>query len=200
MERIWHDYMEKIQNEMNGISKYLAKKQKEFDKVTDVSREVIRDAAQAITMLHNGNVKEASRKISSAYKKVEQLKKSDDKFEYYSRQAYQEYAEARVFLGIRTKDSVPSLDEVKVGPEPYLLGLMDVMGELKREILEELRKGDTKRAELYFKKMELIYDSTRSFRFAEAIIGGFRRKQDTARIQIENAGSEMLSFNSKQKG
>ena len=109
----------------------------------------------------------------------------------------QEYAEAAVFSGIKTKESVPSIKEIDVDPEPYLLGLMDVMGELKREILEELRNGNTKKAEFYFGKMRLIYDSTRSLRFAEAIITGFRRKQDVARIQLEGAGSEMLSAKPK---
>jgi translin len=190
--------MEKIQKEAVEISKYLAKKQKEFDRVMDACRDVIRDAAQAITMLHNGDIKGASGQISAAYKKVEQLKKLDCVFEYYSRQAYQEYCEAKVLFGIKTKDSVPSLNDVRVSPEAYLLGLMDVVGELKREILDELRNGNINRAEFYFGKMKLIYDSTRSLRFAEAIIGGFRRKQDAARIQLENAGSEILSFKSKQ--
>ncbi len=77
---------------------------------------------------------------------------------------------------------------------------MDVMGELKREILEELRRGNLKKAENYFNKMRLIYDDTRSLRFAEAVLNGFRRKQDTARIQVESAGSEILSFkNSKSR-
>jgi translin len=76
---------------------------------------------------------------------------------------------------------------------------MDVMGELKREILEELRKENYKRADAHFEKMKLIYDTTRSLRFAEAVLAGFRRKQDTARIQLENAGSELLSFKNKGK-
>jgi translin len=190
--------MEKIQDETKSISKYLAAKQKEFDGVMDISREVIRDSASAITMLHNSDAKGAAQMIKAAYKGVAKLKKSDSKFEYYSRQAYQEYAEATIFSWIKAKGSVPSLKEVGVDPEPYLLGLMDVMGELKREILEELRNGNEKKAESYFGKMKLIYDSTRSLRFAEAILNGFRRKQDVARIQLEGAGSEMLSSKSKR--
>lgn len=42
--------------------------------------------------------------------------------------------------------------------------------------------------------MRMIFDGTRSIRFAEAVLNGFRRKQDVARIQIESAGSEILSF------
>lgn len=184
--------MDRIHNEMAKISKYLSAKQRDFDKVTDTSRDVIRDAAQAITMLHNGNTAGASKRIRSALSGVRVLKRFDDRFEYYSRQAYQEYAEAAIFFSIKKSSTIPSLSAIGVNAESYLLGLMDVAGELKREILEELRNGDVKRAELYFNKLKLIYDSTRSMRFAEAVMGGFRRKQDTARIQLETAGSELL--------
>jgi len=190
--------MEKIQSEIKETSKYLTAKQKEFDSVMDVSREIIRNSASAITMLHNNDAKGAAKTIKSAYAGVKKLKKSDTKFEYYSRQAYQEYAEATIFYGIKTKETVPSIKEVGVEAEAYLLGLMDVMGELKREILEELRNDNVKKAEFYFGKMRLIYDSTRSLRFAEAILNGFRRKQDVARIQLEGAGSEMLASKSKK--
>ena len=188
--------MEKIQKEIEETSKYLTAKQKEFDSVTDVSRGIIRDSASAITMLHNNDPKGAAKMIKAAYAGVKKLKKSDTKFEYYSRQAYQEYAEATIFFGIKTKEMIPSLNETGVEAEAYLLGLMDVMGELKREILEELRNDNVKKAEFYFSKMRLIYDSTRSLRFAEAILNGFRKKQDVARIQLEGAGSEMLSSKS----
>ena len=190
--------MEKIQKEIEETSKYLTAKQKEFDSVTDVSRGIIRDSASAITMLHNNDPKGAAKMIKAAYAGVKKLKKSDTKFEYYSRQAYQEYAEATIFFGIKTKEMIPSLNETGVEAEAYLLGLMDVMGELKREILEELRNDNVKKAEFYFSKMRLIYDSTRSLRFAEAILNGFRKKQDVARIQLEGAGSEMLSSKSKK--
>ncbi len=190
--------MEKIQSEIRETSKYLTAKQKEFDSVTDVSRGIIRDSASAITMLHNNDAKGAAKMIRAAYTGVKKLNKSDTKFEYYSRQAYQEYAEATIFYGIKTKETVPSIKEVGVEAEAYLLGLMDVMGELKREILEELRNDNVKKAEFYFSKMRLIYDSTRSLRFAEAILNGFRRKQDVARIQLEGAGSEMLASKSKK--
>ena len=118
--------MGKIQAETEGISRYLTAKQKEFDSVMDTSREVIRDSASAITMLHNNDAKGAARKIRAAYNGIMKLKKSDSRFEYYSRQAYQEYVEATVFSGIKTKGSVPSLKDVGVGPEPYLLGLVHV--------------------------------------------------------------------------
>jgi len=47
--------------------------------------------------------------------------------------------------------------------------------------------------------MKGIYDSTRSMRFANSLVPDFRHKQDTARIQLENAGSEILAFESRKR-
>lgn len=184
--------------DMDDISKYLTKKQKDFDKVMELVRDVIRSSAQTITMLHNNDTKKASKTISSIRVMLKSLKKFDTTFGYHARQAYQEYAEAKIFFEVKMHKTIPTVKDVGVDRESYLMGLMDVMGELKREILESLRENKIKEAERYFGAMKGIYDGTRSIRFAEAILGGFRRKQDVARIQVESAGSEILSFKSKR--
>lgn len=191
---ITSDIMSQLNSDVKSVSKYLTKKQKDFDTVMDSSRGIIREASHVITALHNNDMAAASRGMKLAHEHVSRLKKFDAQFEYYSRQAYQEYAEAKLFSEIKKNNKILSQKQVNVSSEAYLLGLMDVMGELKREILEELREGDLKAAERYYEKMKTIYDGTRSLRFAEAVLNGFRKKQDVARIQIEGAGSEILSF------
>jgi translin len=189
--------MDTLDADVKSIATHLTEKQKDFDKVMTLVRDIVRNAAQTITMLHNNDAKSAQKTIELADKMRIELKKFDVEFGYHAKQAYQEYAEAKIFLGIKLSDKIPSYKEVGVDQESYLMGLMDVMGELKREILEALRDGKVKDAERYFADMKTIYDSTRSIRFAEAVLNGFRRKQDVARIQLESAGSEMLYFKSR---
>ena len=86
------------------------------------------------------------------------------------------------------------VSEVGVSEDAYILGLLDVVGELKREIFEALRVREIDLANKFFDNMKHIYDTTRSLRFAEATLQGLRKKQDVARIQIENAGNEILYF------
>ncbi|MGD0729529.1 MAG: hypothetical protein ABR981_05625 [Candidatus Micrarchaeaceae archaeon] len=186
-----------LDKDIKLISKNLTQKQKDFDNVMTLVRDIVRNSAQTITMLHNNDVKNATKTIAIANKMVASLKKFDSVFNYHAKQAYQEYAEAKIFLEIKLNHNIPPYSKVGVEQEAYLMGLMDVMGELKREILESLRENKIKDAEEYFKKMRIIYDSTRSVRFAEAVLNGFRRKQDVARIQVESAGSEILSFKKK---
>jgi translin len=190
--------MNNLDSDIKVISKNLTDKQKDFDNVMTLVRDIVRSSAQTITLLHNSDEKAASKTLSEAEKMVKELKKFDSVFGYHSKQAYQEYAEAKIFFSIKQSSEIPSFAKIGVDQESYLMGLMDVMGELKREILEALRENKVKEAEEYFKKMRTIYDSTRSVRFAEAVLNGFRRKQDVARIQVESAGSELLYFKSKK--
>ncbi|MGC8652021.1 MAG: hypothetical protein ACP5UH_02100 [Candidatus Micrarchaeia archaeon] len=181
-------------SEIEKISRYLLSKQEAFDQVMGVSRGIIMESGRIITMLHNGDISGAEAKFRQLSRSIEKLKRIDKDFEYYTLQAYQEYAEAAIMLEIKRRNIIPPISALGVRDEAYLFGLMDTVGELKRDVLEALRKGDTGTAESLFAKMNSIYDSTRHIRFAEAILPGFRRKQDTARIQLENAGSEILMF------
>lgn len=189
--------MKNLDQDVENVAESLAAKQEAFDRVMQLSREVIRSAGQAITMMHNGDTKKAATVIKEMKGKVKSLQGIDTQFKYNTQQAYQEYVEAQVFYDIMAGDGVPRMSEIGVDPDAYLMGLMDVTGELKREILESLRREEIKDAESYFEIMKSIYDGTRSIRFAEAVLPGFRKKQDVARIQLENAGSDILSFRNR---
>ena len=182
-----------LENDVGEITEYVRQKQKLFDVITDRSREIIRLAAQSITYTHNNRLDDAAKVIAAAHKLVGSKEFKDERFGYYTTQAQQEYAEAMIFFNIKSEGRIPNLKDVGVSREAYLLGLMDCVGELKREVLEELRDSNVKKAEEYFGMMRHIYDTTRPVRFAEAVLQGFRKKQDVARIQIENAGTEILS-------
>lgn len=186
--------MDALDRDIEEISHGLVTKQHDFDHAMDLARRAVRNSGVAITMLHNNDIAGARRLVDEISKMIGELSGADAQFKYNTAQAYQEYAEAAIFIGIKEHGTIPSKSAIGVGGEAYLMGLMDVVGELKRDVLEALRAGDIDTAETHFGMMRHIYDSTRSVRFAEAVLGGFRRKQDTARIQLEGAGGEILSF------
>ncbi|MEM3227633.1 MAG: hypothetical protein QXK65_01650 [Candidatus Micrarchaeaceae archaeon] len=188
-----------LENEVLEISEYMKAKQKLFDRISDYSREIIRLSAQAITYLHNGKQEPSKKALEEAQKLLRSKEFEDERFSYYTLQAQQEYAEASIFYAIKNSGKLPGSSAVGVSKEAYLLGLMDTVGELKREVLEELRRGNVDTAEYFFSAIRSIYDSTRSVRFAEAVLQGFRKKQDVARIQLENAGTEILYFRNSKK-
>jgi translin len=185
--------MPKLEREMGAISKSLAAKQRRFDEVMNSSRELVRLAGITITKLHNNDLKEARKGLARAKKLSKALYKYKE-FEYNTKQAQQEYSEAMIFCAIKLSKRIPSLEEVGTDGEAYLMGMMDVFGELKREIIGSLSEGDIKSARFYHSVMVGMFDATRSIRFAEAVLQGFRRKQDVARIQMESSASELLGF------
>jgi len=178
--------------EINDITKELEAEQKRLDDVMARSSKVIKLAAQLITSLHAKNEKLAKSIKKELEKEIKALSKVEKGFEYYSMQAHQEYVEAIALYNILGKHSIPSKKELNEETAPYILGLMDLIGEIKREAIDELRKGNKELASRYYELMKSIYDSTLHIRFANSILPGFRKKQDVARIQLESLASELL--------
>jgi translin len=182
---------------IDDIEEELILMQKRKDKVLDISRSLIRLAGKSITFMHARDMKKAKLLLGNTEELVRKLQKEDKGFEYNSQQAYQEYAEAAVLYSIINSGKIPTDKDLGIDSISYMLGLLDTVGELKREIFEALRKNDVKSAESLFGFMSEIHDSMLPLRFSSSLVGDLRKKQDTARIQLENASSELLSFRKK---
>jgi translin len=185
--------------DVENIEKHLIVLQERKDRVMEASRDVVRMAGKAITLMHAQKLAEAGAGVKKLRLRVEELKRLEKGFEYNSMQAHQEYVEALAFYVVLKEHRLVSLRETRVAEIAYLLGIMDLVGELKREAVDALREGRMDSAEMYYDFMKSIYDSTRAMRFASALVPDFRRKQDTARIQIESIASELASFESRHK-
>ncbi|MCL4383738.1 MAG: hypothetical protein M1168_02650 [Candidatus Marsarchaeota archaeon] len=186
-----------IKKDIADIKKYLLKRQNNFDKILNESKLIVREAAELITMVHNINLnskKAMQNKLKYLEKRVKNLKRIDKEFEYYTLQAYQEYVEAKLFFEIKINNKFLSHSSINIRPEAYLLGLLDLVGELNREFIDSLRKSNIKIAETYLDIMIEISDLTRPLRFSSALIPDIRKKQDVSRILIEHASNELLLY------
>jgi translin len=137
-------------------------------------------------------MKAAAKFIEEAEKEIEAIKEIAKGYNSHVNHILQEYAEAKIMFSAVDKKTIPTFHELKIPIEPYLSGLLDAIGELKRETLESLRRGNKHEAEGYFKMMEEIYDALLPLRFSNSVLPEFRRKQDSARFQIEQARAELL--------
>jgi translin len=180
------------------VTEELTELQDRYDMVMRLSREIIRDAGRAVTMVHVRDMKGAKDSLNAITRRMKAARKAEKGFEFYMEQAYQEYVEAYALYSIIRHGRIPTKVEAGVGTVSYLLGVMDLVGELKREAYEAMRRNETAEAERYYGIMKDIYDSTRHLRFANPILPNFRKKQDVARIQIEGTGGELLSRQGKQ--
>lgn len=102
-----------------------------------------------------------------------------------------EYAELRVVFGLIMGDGMLTYEEVGVSPVAYLNGLGDAIGEIRRHVLNLLRRQETAEAERYLDVAEEIYDMIMSFDYPRAILGDLRRKQDVARSLLERTRADV---------
>ncbi|MFH2106251.1 MAG: RNA-binding protein [Candidatus Micrarchaeota archaeon] len=174
------------------IESILMKKEEQFDLVHSKTRTVVRSCSNAIKSIHGKDIAEAKKCIADVEEELKGLKKYAEMFKGHIEHILQEYVEAKVILAIIEGKKIPTFDDLKVPPEPYLCGLLDATGEIKREMYESLRHGDKKKAEKFFETMEEIYNQLIPLRFSNSVLPEFRRKQDVARMQIEQARGELL--------
>ena len=112
---------------------------------------------------------------------------------YYSgflENAYMEMCEANILYSIVKNEELPTVEELGVTNSSYLLGLGDVIGELRRIVLNSLRKGEIEKAVKYLDKMEEIYLIIMRFNYPNSLVN-IKRKQDIARGLLEKTRGEV---------
>lgn len=177
---------------VSGIEKRLLEKEKRLDSLIVKEREAVRLCSRAIKETHLGNFGEAEKLLDEARKVLAEMEKSASGLEWRLEHPNAEYAEGRIYLGIARDGRIPAQNEVGVGDEPYLDGLLDCMGELKRRMFDQLRKGEREKAELTFGFMERIFAEVGPLHFSGALMPELRRKQDVGRAQLEDARGKLI--------
>lgn len=115
----------------------------------------------------------------------------------YIESALQEYAESMFFLSILNREKkIPTSSELGITHTPYILGLADTIGELRRVALESLNKNNYEDADYYSKTMEKIYTEIMRLDYPNSILS-IRQKQDWARSLIERTRSDLLYAKSR---
>lgn len=176
----------------------LRSREKARDEVLGRARRARMLSKQAILLIHKDALAEAQAKIQEAERLLEETEPyvrehtglgSFDEV----RTATEEYAEAAILHGLKTSEAFPAPEEIGVPLYAYLLGLGDVVGELRRDALEAMRVGDLESAEAELGVMEHIYLSLISLEEASLLLGGLRRKLDIARGVIERTRGELTA-------
>ncbi len=167
------------------------------EELIKLCRHVGRLARQIVLRIHAG--KEVKGLLDEAAGKVKLILGYKDRYPelYHGGLVYDtlaEYVEAVSLASFVLEGRIPGFEELGVGAVPYLLGLADLIGELRRLVLSQIRDLDFGGAERTFKAMEEIYSALVQVAFPEAIVPGLRRKVDVAKRVIETTRKEMLFY------
>lgn len=175
---------------LDRIQAELKRKEEVKDELRQNMRKATRLSKQAILFTHQERFDDARELLKEAAELLAKLEKVSENYPDLVHTgmvdaAYQEYAEARVFLTLVKQEQFPDPRKLNVPSIPYVLGLGDVIGELRRRSLDSLRKRDVRTAEKCLETMEHIYVEITSMDDAYLLIPGLRRKCDVARHIIE---------------
>jgi translin len=106
--------------------------------------------------------------------------------------ALMEYAEAMILDSIVRDGRVPSFGDLRIDPQPWVMGLADCIGEMRRMVLSLLISDDVPKAERLFMDMEEMFHTIMMFDVPDSILP-IRRKQDIARGVIERTHTDVAN-------
>lgn len=159
-------------------------------------REVIRCSANAIRALHRGEYPLAEKLIAQGRAKLDEV--SDALAEHqdvyhagFVHDAQKEFAEASLTRALVRHEPLPSPADLRVGNAAYLNGMGEAVGELRRVVLDMLRRGDEEGCEPYLEAMDEIYSVLVTVDFPDAMTGGLRRTTDVTRGILEKTRGDL---------
>jgi translin len=160
------------------------------------ARETVRASANAIRAIHRQDFATGQRLADEAGQAlraaVEPLAAHPDVLHGgFVHDAAKEYAEARLFLALARGERPPDPAELGVDPVSYLHGLAETVGELRRHLLDFLRRGEVDRCEPLLESMDAIYAQLVTIDFPDAMTAGLRRSTDAARGILEKTRGDL---------
>ena len=173
------------------------------EKVLPLCRESIRYCGNAIRAIHRQELDKARELLQSSRELLNEAGEIVDTSSElnsagFFRDAQKEFVEGTVTLALVTGKQPPDPGELGVDSVAYLHGLSDAVGELRRYLLDSMRKGDLSRGEELLSAMDDIYNILVTMDFPDAITGGLRRATDMVRGVLERTRSD-LTLTIRQK-
>ena len=182
--------IKKVKSSLPLISKNLEKTNSKREFLIKNNRETVILCSQAIISIHKNDLSTAKKKIAKAKSELTKLKqKSTGDLIRYIITPEQEFVEAASLLAVIEGKEIPSVKSLKVSDESYILGLLDCIGEIKRQVIDKIRVGDSRRATQLFDIMENLYLLLYPFASYDKIIKEARRKLDVNRMLVEETRS-----------
>ena len=166
------------------------------EKVLPLCREVIRHCSQAIRAIHRQEFNQAKELLGAARNLLDEVFQamvscSELGYTGFVRDAQKEFAEGSITLALVAGEQLPSPDELSIDAAAYLNGLGEAVGELRRYLLDSMRKGNLSRGEELLAAMDDIYSVLVTMDFPDAITGGLRRTTDMVRGVLERTRSDL---------
>ena len=181
---------------MEGAHAIFVAKNAARERALPLCRAALRHSANAIRAVHREDFAQAEELIASARSQLDEARSalSDHPDIYHAgfvHDALKEYVEACTTLAVIAGRPLPTPEELVAGPPAYLNGLGETVGELRRHLLDRLRKGDVEHCERVLAAMDDIYGVLVTVDYPDAMTGGLRRTTDATRGILERTRGDL---------
>jgi translin len=162
------------------------------------SRRAIRSCASAIRAVHRREFSVARELIADAEALLDEANAAldghhDVRYAGALSDAKKEFAEANLALAFVAGEPLPMADALGVETAAYLNGLAEAASELRRQVLDCLRRGELEDAEVLLGAMDEVYGLLVTIDYPEALTGGLRRSTDALRAVLERTRGDVTT-------
>lgn len=185
--------MNGLKSTMDAVASELAASEKRRELALSESRKIIRLSKNMIHAIHVGQPCDAERtEMESRMGSLIDGVSSDMLVSGPVADAMMEFSEAELLADAVGGSDLRSFTELGITPQSWIMGLADVVGELRRVIVTRLMDSDMDGARSLFSSMEEICEELLLFDVPDAVLP-IRRKQDVARSIVEKTRSDLLN-------
>ena len=184
-----------LKNVFSEITDILDILDKDREEILRIHRKIVRDCSVAIKSIHRREFDIYAKKIDEIKLKLKDLanlvNKNPGVFFNYLKTPEQEYAEAVCFYSIINNQNLPIPSELNIHHLNYILGLADVIGELRRYALDNIRNSKLEDLNQLLEYMDEIHTNLFSLDYPSAMTKDLRRKTDIGRSIIEKTRADI---------
>ncbi len=201
-----NDMAESLSSIVDGIRAAMTARSSARDAAIARSRELIRHCAEAIRAVHRQDWSTADAKLAVIREQADALKQGVTDYPDlynagYTQDALKEVVEAFITYALIREQTLPSPQDLNVPNNTYLLGLAEAATELRRFILDIMRRQEqhSDEAERLLNWMDAIYDQLVTVDFPDAITNGLRRQTDIVRGVLERTRGDLTNSLRQQR-
>lgn len=189
--------VEEIIDYINSIESKLTERSDNREKLLLMSRELIRLCGETISLSHRHKKEEAIKKYEEAIKKAKDIENIVSNYPelLYGDvgTSFQELAEASIVLSFYFDVKLNLPEDLGIPDTYYITGIADAVGEMRRSILELLRKGgNISEADKILDYMDNLYETLWKLEYPKSLVPGLRQKIDQLRRIIEETRHDVF--------
>lgn len=201
-----HDPAEQLDPIVDEIRAAMTARSSARDDAIARSRELIRHCSESIRAVHRQDWAKADAKLATVREQADAMTAvvadyPDLYHAGYTQDALKEVAEAFITYAIIRGAALPTPGSLDVSNATYLRGLAEAATELRRFILDIMRREETHsdEAERLLDWMDAIYDQLVTVDFPDAITNGLRRQTDIVRSVLERTRGDLTNSLRQQR-